>query len=175
MERIIFIGPEGQDVLRSYLLRAADACCFSPAESEKYRLESRHAARKTPPSYGNRPGYNCTFRPKRRARNCYTNDSYNRAIQRACEVAFGMPKELRYISRNLPAEERKRLQKLAAEWRAKNCWSPNQLRHAAGTEVRRRYGLEAAQVVLGHAEADVTQVYAERDHALAAEIMQKIG
>ena len=71
--------------------------------------------------------------------------------------------------------ERKRLQGLAAEWRAKNCWSPNQLRHAAGTEVRRLFGLEAAQVILGHAKADVTQVYAERDMAMAAEVMRKIG
>jgi site-specific recombinase XerC len=67
------------------------------------------------------------------------------------------------------------MQKLAAEWRAKHCWSPNQLRHAAGTDVRRQYGLEAAQVILGHAKADVTQVYAERDQALAAEVMGKIG
>ena len=36
-------------------------------------------------------------------------------------------------------------------------------------------GSKPAQVVLGHAKADVTQVYAERDMALAAEIMQKIG
>jgi site-specific recombinase XerC len=86
-----------------------------------------------------------------------------------------MPRELRRISKKLPDEERRRLKKLAAEWRTKHCWSPNQLRHAAGTEVRRQYGLEAAQVILGHAKADVTQVYAERDQALAAEIMQKIG
>ena len=35
------------------------------------------------------------------------------------------------------------------------------------TEVRKRYGLKAAQVTLGHATADVTQVYAERDLELA--------
>ena len=86
-----------------------------------------------------------------------------------------MPKQLRSVSKKLPEDERKRMQKLAARWRAEHCWSPNQLRHAAGTEVRRQYGLEAAQVILGHAKADVTQVYAERDMALAAEIMSKIG
>jgi len=43
------------------------------------------------------------------------------------------------------------------------------------TEIRRQFGVEATQVVLGHAKADVTQIYAERDHALAAEIMKKIG
>ncbi len=54
-------------------------------------------------------------------------------------------------------------------------WTPNQLRHKAGTEIRRQYGLEAAQVTLGHARADVTQVYAERDYELARKVMRKIG
>jgi hypothetical protein len=35
--------------------------------------------------------------------------------------------------------------------------------------------VEAAQVILGHARADVTQVYAERDLARAAAIMAEIG
>jgi integrase len=174
-ERVIFIGPKAQEVLRLYLLRAADTYCFSPAESKKQWLEARHAARKTPLSCGNAPGSNRKLDPKRQPNIRYSKDAYNRAIQRGCEAAFGMPKELRYVSKKLPDAERERLLELAAEWRAKNCWSPNQLRHAAGTQVRRQYGLEAAQVVLGHAKADVTQVYAERDMALAAEIMQKIG
>lgn len=175
MERIIFIGPKAQEVLRPYLSRPADAYCFSPAESEKRRLAALHSTRTTRPSCGNSPGSNRKSGPKRRAKDRYTQDAYNRAIQRACEVTFGMPKELRSVSRKLPDDERKRLHKLAAEWRAVNCWSPNQLRHAAGTEVRRQYGLEAAQVVLGHAKADTTQVYAERDQTLAADIMRKIG
>jgi integrase len=175
MERAIFIGPKAQDILRPYLLRPADTCCFSPAESKKQWLEARHAARKTPLSCGNAPGSNRKSHPKRRPKDRYTKDTYNRAIQRGCEAAFDMPTELRRISTKLPDDERKRLQKLAAKWRAENCWSPNQLRHSAGTQVRREFGLEAAQVILGHAKADVTQVYAERDQALAAEVMGKIG
>jgi integrase len=54
-------------------------------------------------------------------------------------------------------------------------WHPNQLRHAYATEVRRRYGLEAAQVALGHAQANVTQVYAERDLALALKVAAEVG
>ena len=54
-------------------------------------------------------------------------------------------------------------------------WSPNQLRHSAATEIRRQFGLETAQVALGHAAADITQVYAERDLVLAVEVMRKIG
>ena len=37
------------------------------------------------------------------------------------------------------------------------------------------FGLEAAQVVLGHSAADVTQIYAERDMAKAAEVMKQVG
>ena len=54
-------------------------------------------------------------------------------------------------------------------------WSPNRLRHTAATQIRRQFGLEAVQVALGHAKADVTQIYAERDLTLAVQIMQKIG
>lgn len=54
-------------------------------------------------------------------------------------------------------------------------WHPNQLRHTFATQVRKQHGLEAAQVLLGHARADVTQVYAERDGALAATVAAKIG
>ena len=54
-------------------------------------------------------------------------------------------------------------------------WNPNQLRHAAGTEIRKRRGLEAAQVVLGHSKADTTQIYAERDYELARSAMLEIG
>jgi integrase len=54
-------------------------------------------------------------------------------------------------------------------------WHPNMLRHLHATELRRRYGLEAAQAALGHARADVTQVYAERDLALAARVANEMG
>jgi site-specific recombinase XerC len=54
-------------------------------------------------------------------------------------------------------------------------WGPNRLRHSAATEIRKQFGLEAAQVTLGHATADVSQIYAERDLSLAAEVMRKIG
>ena len=54
-------------------------------------------------------------------------------------------------------------------------WSPLQLRHTRATEIRGRYGLEAAQTVLGHAKADVTQIYAEPNERLAVDVMLKIG
>lgn len=54
-------------------------------------------------------------------------------------------------------------------------WSPNRLRHLRATTIRKEHGLEAAQVALGHARADVTQVYAERDRRLAAEVARQTG
>jgi integrase len=54
-------------------------------------------------------------------------------------------------------------------------WFPHQLRHSVATTVRREFGLEAAQATLGHAQADVTQIYAERDLSLAVEVARKIG
>jgi len=44
------------------------------------------------------------------------------------------------------------------------------LRHSRATDLRRLYGIEAAQTVLGHAELEVTQVYAERDAEAALAI-----
>jgi hypothetical protein len=54
-------------------------------------------------------------------------------------------------------------------------WHPSQLRQLRATEVRRAYGLEAAQVVLGHARAEVTEVYAQRDLTLAVRVAGESG
>ncbi len=148
--RTIYIGPKAQDVLRPYLLRPAEAFCFSPAESESKRKTEMRSRRKSPvqPSQVDR----AKKRPKRTAGDHYDKDSYCRAVHRAVDRA-----NKDRIEDPLPH------------------WHPNQLRHAAATEIRREYGLEATQVVLGHAKADATQLYAERDGRLAAEVARKIG
>jgi integrase len=46
-------------------------------------------------------------------------------------------------------------------------WHPHQLRHSCGTRLRREYGLDIAQVILGHRNAAVTEIYAEADRAKA--------
>ncbi len=61
------------------------------------------------------------------------------------------------------------------KWQTDHRWIPNQVRHTAGKEIRSRFGLEAAQVVLGHAKADFPQVYAERDTEKAAAIMWEVA
>ena len=54
-------------------------------------------------------------------------------------------------------------------------WHPHQLRHSRLTEVRKIYGLEASQACAGHKEIGVTQIYAEKDMALACRVMAEIG
>jgi integrase len=158
-ERTIYIGPKAQAVLLPYLLRAPDAHCFSPKDSVKKRQIVIRARRKTrvQPSQQNR----CKRRPKRLPGEAYGRQSYcqavSRAIQRANKERTEAAADMGIESMLLPD------------------WTPNQLRHSKAIQVRREFGLEAAQVILGHAKADVTQVYAERDAALAVEVARKIG
>ena len=158
-ERIVFIGPKAQDVLLPYLERDSKAHCFSPAESVARRHEKQRAKRKTKvqPSQRNRR----KAKPKRQAKTSYNKDSYNRAIRRAIEKANR--------ARILEASDMGIKPIVLPHWHA------NQLRHSAATRIRKEYGLEAAQVILGHSQADVTQIYAERDSALAVEVARKIG
>jgi integrase len=54
-------------------------------------------------------------------------------------------------------------------------WHPNQLRHSAATEIRKKFGLEGSQVILGHSRAATTEIYAEVDADRGREIACKIG
>ncbi|MBD3672747.1 MAG: site-specific integrase [Planctomycetaceae bacterium] len=172
--RKVFIGPKGQDLLRSFLDRDPESFCFSPAEANEEQSKIRRAERKTPltPSQKKRKR---VANPKRTAGAFYTNDSYRRAVVRACEQAFGMPDQLRSISSKMTTEERQKLKQDASAWRAEHCWTPNQLRHLRATWLEEQYGLEAAQVVLGHSDPRVTRIYAERNLKRAAEIMAEVG
>ena len=173
--RVIFIGPRAQAVLRPYLLRSCESYCFSPADSERKRRRERHESRVTPLAYGNGPGTNRKGSPKRRPGTRYTSNTYRVAIVRGCELAFGMPDELRVAPRYESADAKAARLKKAGEWREKHCWSPNQLRHSAATAIRKQFGLEGAQVTLGHSHANTSEIYAERDHAKAAAIMAEVG
>jgi integrase len=143
-ERIIFIGPRSQALIRPYLTLNVTDYLFSPARAEQARNTKRKQERKspmTPSQVKRRPKAN----PKAPLRDHYDVGSYRKAIRRACLKA-GIP-----------------------------IWFPLQLRHSRGTEIRKRYGLEASQAVLGHTELGVTQVYAEEDRDTARRVMGEIG
>ena len=178
-ERVIFIGPKAQVTLRPYLLRDKTDFCFSPSESERKRRNAAHEQRMTPVNQGNRPAPNLMRQPKISDGRFYSEDTKRRQIEQACDLAFPPPEPLTKRKDETKKQWKERLSpeeklKLKA-WQKAHRWSPNQLRHTAATEIRSRYGLEAAQVTLGHASADVTQVYAERDQAKAREVMLEVG
>jgi len=177
--RQVFMGPKAQALLKPWLRRELEAYIFSPKQSETERRERMHAERVTPSSCGNNPGTNRVKAPKRQPGDRYSTHGYGNAIAYACDRAFPPPAQLakrkdethkEWLAR-LTKEEKKRLR----QWRRDHSWSPNQLRHTYATNVRREHGLEAAQVLLGHAACDVTQIYAERDAAKAAAVALKIG
>jgi integrase len=84
-------------------------------------------------------------RAKRKPGLVYTPTNYGNAIDRACDKA-GVPRV-----------------------------HPHQLRHTFGTLARRAAGLEGAQAALGHAKADTSELYAQKDAELAARVVREIG
>lgn len=53
--------------------------------------------------------------------------------------------------------------------------TPHWLRHTAATRVRQNYGLDAAQVTLGHSKADITELYAGLDLEKAIMVARDAG
>lgn len=139
--RAVPIIGDAREAVTPFLLRAADAYCFSPIESVAWHRQQRSAKRVTPLSCGNSPGTRPPkSNPKRAPGQKFTRDSYRRAIQRAAEKA-GVPH-----------------------------WFPYQLRHLAATKVREALGIESAQALLGHAHHQMTEHYAQQslERAIAA-------
>lgn len=161
-KRTIYVPRKAQEILTRYLLRPADAYCFSPKDAKKEILEDRTRKRVTPLSCGNKPGSNRRAKPQRVPGESYTTQSYARAISRACEKAFPCSKEIRRKEDKL-------------QWRTDHMWSPNQLRHNFATRVRKEFGLEVASVLLGHSEVDTTKIYAERDRTAAVEAVRRMA
>lgn len=133
--RSVYIGPQAQHLLASYLDREDQKFCFSPEESVA-RARQRQQKLKDKPWKRN------AARPPAER---YKVASYRVSIRRSCKKA------------------------------GVEVWTPNQLRHTGATEIRKKYGIEAAQVICGHERADVTQVYAERDRQLAEKVAREVG
>ena len=146
-ERIIAIGPKAQAILLQFTPPNSTDYYFSPQRAVAQFRAERAASRKTPlyPSQTKRNAAKRVVSPKRQPSVKYAVTGYGHAVGKACERG-GVPH-----------------------------WHPNQLRHSHGTTIRQLYGLEAAQVVLGHSRADVTQVYAERDLGLALKVAAECG
>jgi integrase len=147
MVRVIYLGPQAQDIIKPFLTTDLHAYLFSPRAATAARNARARAARKTPlyPSHVAHQARKRKVKPKRAPGARYRRHSYRQSVRRACKKA-GVP-----------------------------AWNPLQLRHTAATAIRARYGLEAAKAILGHTRVETSQIYAERDLSKAQEIMREIG
>lgn len=160
--KTVALGPEAQRIIEPYLERSADSYLFSPVEAEAWRRENRPPyqgrARKTPlyPSELRRRAkakqdqHSRKRKSKRPKRNQYDTSTYRRAIE------YGIRKAAK-AGITIPH------------------WHPHQLKHNRATEVRKQFGIEAAQIAIGNADADVTKMYAERDLQRAEQIALQMG
>jgi integrase len=146
-ERVVFLGPRAQEILKPFFTQNPEDFLFSPRRSEERRLAEQRRRRTTPlwPSHVLHQQRKRSARQRAPLRDHYDVASYRRAIRRAC-LRAGIP-----------------------------VWHPNQLRHSRLTEIRRQFGLEASKACAGHREIGVTQHYAEKDRELARHVMMEIG
>jgi integrase len=180
-ERMIYLGPKAQRVLQPFIKGVrTDEILFSPRVAEAQRRAELTAQRKTAPGQGNSIGTNRKAHPVRKPGERYTTQSYNRAVQYACERCFPPPPALARTEGESAKAWKLRLgpeqwAELLA-WRRAHRFHVHQLRHNAATNLRREFGLEAAQLALGHASAQITDaIYAERDRSKVVEIMRRSG
>jgi integrase len=145
--RVVPIGPRARAVIEDFLAGATLAPDVPVFSPARDREERFREMRAARKCkvYPSQPGGRQKAKPRRVPSAEYHPHAYTTAIGVACEKG-GIPH-----------------------------WHPNQLRHLFGTDVRRGYGIEAAQVLLGHTRADVTQVYAERNLGLAVKVAAEIG
>jgi integrase len=158
-EREIYLGPQAQAIIKPMLPLNAAAYVFGPQESERLRHCEQRQNRKTPvqPSQRNRHKRN----PKRTPRDHYDTHSYRRAIKRCCELA----------DRQHHCEH----PDMRADETLIPTWHPNQLRHNAATKLRKEFGVELARIILGHATAFTTEIYAEADRDQAMQVIARVG
>jgi len=87
-ERVIFLGPHAQQVIRPWLKTDLQAYLFSPREARAWSQSQRAGKRKTPaPS---KPKTKRKPNPKRKPGEVYNTGAYEHAIVRAC-VKAGVP------------------------------------------------------------------------------------
>lgn len=144
-ERIIPIVGDARLALEDYVNRAATSYCFSPKESVAWHTTQKRSNRKTKVQ----PSQLCRRKPQpeRPPGECYSKDSYRRALQRAAKEA-GVPQ-----------------------------WTPYEIRHLVGTMVAEALQLENAKALLGHSDLTTTQRYSQatvRQAIAAAKVSPKL-
>jgi integrase len=144
--REVYIGPKAQEVIAG---RLDGGHVFSPRRAWQEESDRRRAGGK-----GRKAGW-VDRGPPARVSGSYGTRAYDLAIERAVDRA------------NASA---------AADGVAEiPHWRPNQLRHAAGTEFREKFGLDVAQKLMGHKNARTTERYAKPVDRAAVDAAGQVG
>lgn len=151
--RTIPLGPRAQAIITRHvggpvaLERRAAEKPNAPLFSPVAAREERYAKLRATRKTKVQPSQVCRRKanPKRRPAEWYDTHGYCQAVRRAAERA------------------------------GVQHWHPHQVRHLVAGEVRKRYGLEAAQVLLGHAKMNMTEHYAEKSLELAVRVAGEMG
>jgi integrase len=170
IDRVIPLGPRCQEIIRGFLVPEVEAYLFSPRRAMAERSAELRAKRKTrvQPSQQNRRKRRT--RKSRHPGDRYRTSSYGHAIRSACELA---DRKLRgdAIKRAIESGEKPPADDVVLV----QTWSPNRLRHSFATDIRKEHGIEAAQVMLGHAKLNMTEHYAEKNRELAMKVAARVG
>lgn len=146
-DRVILIGPRGQVVIESFIASGTVVDPSGPLFSPRRAREERFV----------------TMRAERKSKVTPSQIDRRKSTPKLVPAEVYTPHTFAHAVR------------VAAEKAEVKHWHPNQLRHLYASEVRSVHGLEAAQVLLGHSSANVTQVYAERNLGLAVKVAAAVG
>jgi integrase len=150
-ERVVYLGPKAQAVIREFQRPDPEAYLFSPKDAQHLR--------------------------KKHVNDRYSVDTYLQAVQYACDKADRQAR--RAAEQELAAAEGREPRRVPTRVppadRLVPTFVPLQLRHTAATRIRKTYGIELARIILGHSTAFTTEIYAEADRGKAITVMGKIG
>jgi integrase len=167
-DRTVYFGPRAQEILRKYLRPVLTEYLFQPAEGIQWAAEARR--RVMSPERRRVMDRQNDWRRRMKAklgqvrikqrRPCYESTTYRQSLGRAIDKANSWAKG------GLICDN---------DTRIVPQWHPHQLRHAAATHLREKFGCETARVILGHANLKTTELYAEQDVAKAIHAMREVG
>ena len=194
----IAIGPKSQAVIGPWLRRDLQANFFQPIEAvadQRARMIAERLERNGVGSHKPK-----ARRPRRKPGDKYDTATYRRAITRACETAAidtwqadngpqsclseaylefeaqhpSKAEIARWVKANGPLV--KYCEKFR-EFLAGRTWTPHQLRHSFATRCGDTFNGEHDKVAaaLGHANIDVTKLYAHLNRKKASDVARKIG
>jgi len=158
-ERRIFMGPQAQKVLASWLRDDGEDFIFQPREAVRAQ----------------RDGWRKIHRTATTRARAATNKRRAAAEIRRAKTGSGRPASRREAGdRYTPQRLANAVRRVCIKHKLKR-WTPYMIRHAAATRIEQAAGFDTARKVLGQRSAAITQRYVHSDAQAAAQAMTTLG